>query len=287
MDQIITKQTLLNDIREIGVRKGDLLHLKVSMRSLGKVEGGAEALLEALIDAVGAEGTLVCDSFINSYPLPLKGDLNEYLVDDMTPTYAGAFARVMVNHPDNVRSLHPIKKFSAIGARAEELMLSHRAGDFAYEPLRILAEEGAKNLTIGKNVVGVGTTHVAVHLMGFKRKKPAEGVVYKDDTGELKVFRVDWNGGHGDFLKFKPLYAAQGGIIKKADIGMAESILTDMKKTLEIEIEKLKEDPTFFFCDDPACKSCRLSWEHSTGNPLSVYFHLGINKIKKILKKAK
>jgi len=285
MEEKQTKAGLISDLKVIGIQPGELLHIKVSMRSLGKIEGGAEALLEALIEVVGTEGTLVCDSFINSYPLPFKGDLKQYLVDDITPTYAGAFARTMVNHPDNVRSQHPIKKFSAIGKRAKELMLNHTVGCYAYEPLLIMAQEGAKNLTIGKNVQGVGTTHVAVHLVGLQRKKPKEGVVYRDEDGELQEYRVDWNGGHGNFLKFKPLYEAKGGIIKRADIGKAESILTDMKKTLEIEIEKLKEDPAFFFCDNPACKSCRLSWDHSTGKLFEVYYHLARAKVRKIISK--
>ena len=287
MEEKQTRAGLISDLKAIGIKPGELLHLKVSMRALGKIDGGAEALLEALIEVVGNEGTLVCDSFINSFPLPFKGDLKQYLVDDMTPTYAGAFARTMVNHPDNIRSQHPIKKFSAIGKRAEELMLNHTVDCFAYNPLLIMAQEGAKNLTIGKNVQGVGTTHVAVHLVGLQRKKPKEGVVYRDKDGELKEYRVDWNGGHGNFLKFKPLYETRGGIIKTAAIGKAESILTDMKKTLEIEIAKLKEDPAFFFCDDPACKSCRLSWDHSTGNIIEVYYHLARAKVRKILAKSK
>jgi aminoglycoside 3-N-acetyltransferase len=287
MEAIYSQAQLISDLEAIGVKKGELLHLKVSMRALGKVEGGAEGLLTALLEAVGKKGTLVCDSFINSYSLPFKEDLSNYIVDDMTPTYAGAFARAMVNHPDNVRSIHPIKKFSAIGRRAEELMLSHHAGMFAYEPLRVMSEEGARNLTIGRNVQGVGTTHVAVYLVGLERKKPKEGVVYRDSNGELQEYRVDWNGGHGNFLKFIPLYESQGGIIKRANIGKAESILTDMKRTLEIEIAKLKEDPGFFFCDDPACKSCRLSWDHSTGNILEVYYHLARVKLRKILSNKK
>jgi aminoglycoside N3'-acetyltransferase len=124
MEEKQTRAGLISDLKAIGIKPGELLHLKVSMRALGKIDGGAEALLEALIEVVGNEGTLVCDSFINSFPLPFKGDLKQYLVDDMTPTYAGAFARTMVNHPDNIRSQHPIKKFSAIGKRAEELMLN-------------------------------------------------------------------------------------------------------------------------------------------------------------------
>lgn len=36
MSSLITKQELISDLLNIGVKKGDLLHLKVSLRSIGK-----------------------------------------------------------------------------------------------------------------------------------------------------------------------------------------------------------------------------------------------------------
>jgi aminoglycoside N3'-acetyltransferase len=55
----LTKEDLVKDIRALGVKEGDLLHLKVSMKSIGDVEGGAKTLLDALLEVVGKEGTLI------------------------------------------------------------------------------------------------------------------------------------------------------------------------------------------------------------------------------------
>lgn len=70
----INKDSLVKDLKAIGVKKGDLLHLKISMRSVGKLNGGANELLDAILESVGDDGTIVSDAFVNVYPLPLSDE---------------------------------------------------------------------------------------------------------------------------------------------------------------------------------------------------------------------
>ncbi len=264
-----SKEKLVEDLKNIGVKKGDILHLKVSMRAIGKVEGGADTLLQALIEAVGEEGTLVSDAFINVFALPLSNEDSKKIADDKTPSYAGVFANKMIQHPKSFRSKHPIQKFSAIGAKAEEYCTKHNDKTGGYALLDFMMDDDAKNLTIGGAVAGVGTTHVAIERLGFVRQIINKGVNYKADNGEIKFAKVDWNGGCGDgFRNFIPLYYEKGGILNSGKIGNSETILTSMNKTIEIEMDKLKEDNSFFFCSNPACYSCRMSWNHSDKNKI-------------------
>ena len=77
---------------------------------------------------------------------------------------------------------------------------------------------------------------------------------YLTEDNTIKAFKVNWNGGCGrGFPKFIPLYV-KAGMAKWVKIGEADALLSSMKGTLHIEIEKLKEDPSFFFCDDVTCK---------------------------------
>ncbi|HPE55898.1 MAG TPA: AAC(3) family N-acetyltransferase [Bacteroidales bacterium] len=266
----INKDSLVKDLKAIGVKKGDLLHLKISMRSVGKLNGGANELLDAILESVGDDGTIVSDAFVNVYPLPLSDEKKKIIADDHTRSYAGAFANAMINHPRMERSKHPIQKFAAIGRLAKELCERHVPGSGGYDLLDEMAMMDAKNLTIGPDVVGVGTTHVAIDQLGFKRKEMNTGALYRNMDGEVKLAKMNWNGGCGrGFPKFYPLYREKGGMLAEGKIGDAESVLTSMKRTLAIEKEKLKEDPRFFFCDDPACYSCRISWDHSSKNYLA------------------
>ncbi len=49
---------LLDDLRKLGVDPGDVLFVHSSFKSLGPVEGGTAAIIAALEQAVGPEGTL-------------------------------------------------------------------------------------------------------------------------------------------------------------------------------------------------------------------------------------
>lgn len=264
-DNLITYKKLVSDFEELGIRKGDTLNIKASLGSIGKVEGGATTLIEALLHVVGDEGTIVTDSFVQCYKLPLKGVAKDKISSVDTPSYAGALANAMIKHPKSVRSKHPIQKFAAIGKRAEELMHNHTPKSYAYDVLRVLIETGGKNLKIGSDekVYGIGTTHVALGSLGYRQKRPKLGVKYKDENEEVKLFVLNWSGaGHG-FNKFIPKYQEAGAVLNQGYIGFAPAKITDMKKTYDVEMEILKKDPSFQLCDDPACVACRLSWEYT------------------------
>jgi aminoglycoside N3'-acetyltransferase len=169
--------------------------------------------------------------------------------------------------------LTPVQKFVAIGKYAEDLCYAHTPESGGYELLVTMTELGGVNLTIGEQVAGVGTTHVAIDILGFKRKQTNAGAMYRNDAGEVKLAKVNWNGGgaHG-FPKFIPLYIEQGGVLGYGPIGKAKGLYTSMQRTLDIEIETLKKNPQFFFCDDPACYSCHMTWEHSPKKKVKFFF---------------
>lgn len=260
----LTKNDLLNELNNLGVKKGDLLNVKASLSSIGYIENGANTLLEALIESVGEKGTIVTDSFVYSYPFPLSNK-NKYKYSNKdTPSYAGALANAMINHPKNKRSNHPIQKFSAIGAMADFLTQNHNHESYAYEVLKLMSTNRGKNLKIGSDikVVGVGTTHVAIGMLELKQKREKSAVRFKDENGEVQTFRPDWSSGCGNgFNNFIPIYDKKGAIIHKGKIGNAEAKITDMKKTLDIEIEEINKNNKSLLCDKNNCIQCQLTWD--------------------------
>lgn len=276
-----SKEKIVDDLKKLGIKSGDLLNLKVSLRSVGKMEDGADTLISALLDVVGMEGTIVTESFVNSYPISYLKRHKQFS-DNNSGSYAGALANAMVKYPGSYRSKHPIQKFCAIGKLAEELTQKHTANDYAYDVLKRMTEMGGKNLKVGPDgkVVGVGTTHVAIGILGFKQNYPSEGIYYLDDNGNEVLFRRDWSGGcEVGFGKFTSLYQKNDGIINRGIIGNAETMLTDMKKTLELELEILSKDPSFFMCGK--CQNCKYSWEFSPRKnfsfilkPLRTYYNI-------------
>ncbi len=282
----MNKESLIRDLKKLGVKPGDLLYIKASMRSIGKVDGGVEAFIEAVLDVIGKEGTLVVSSFVKVYPLSYLKKHPEIVNDLNTHSYAGAVANVIMKMPDVVFSRHPVQKFAAIGRQAEELMLAHTENSYAYDPLRRMSEIGGKGLILGKDVIGVGTTHVAVGLLGYQQKRPKVGVRFKNDNGEVKIFSLDWAGMCSTSIyNMVPEYArVPGAVISEAKVGNADTKLTDMKKTLEIELDLLGNDQKYMDCGDKNCFQCQLSWDFSKGSPWTYFFRNLIHFNKKNLK---
>jgi aminoglycoside N3'-acetyltransferase len=274
------KTQLVEHLKNIGISYGCLLHLKVSLKSIGEIEGGANALIEALIEVVGQAGTIVSNGFICSYTLPLSKRHSKIISNQLSPSYAGALANAMISHPKMERSHHPIQKFVAIGAQAKELMEAHTPESGAYDVLNDLIDKGALNLTIGDKLNIGGTAHVSIIKTGLKKVMIPMGVNYKDASGNIILFNVNWIGGcTKGFIKFNPHFKA-AGIVLEGKIGNAPAFLTRMRDTLKIESEIINRDPSFFFCDDPTCKDCRLRWEHSQGTWLGVKYHSAMKIIK-------
>jgi len=84
-------------------------------------EGGADAVIDALLDAVGSGGTV-------SVPTHTFRDVNaRQPVFDYrtTPCCVGRVPETFRRRPDALRSLHPTHSCAAIGPRSEELLRDH------------------------------------------------------------------------------------------------------------------------------------------------------------------
>ncbi len=268
----ITKDALINEIREAGIEEGDILNLMISLKSIGWVQGGAVTVIEAFLDVIGPKGTIVTDSFV-----PVKSlrylKKHTYLTDDKTPSYAGAVANAILLFPQVKRSKHPIQKFAIIGKYADEFAENHTAESYAYDVLKKMSRLRAKKVRIYSPLDGVsiGTTHVAIGILGFQQKRLKYGVHYQVGDNPKKLFLVNWAGGcSAGFNKLLPEYEKNGAVLYKGKVGQANIIVTDMEKTLDWEVAQGKKNPQFFFCDNPACVDCRLSWKFSKGNLLKV-----------------
>ena len=56
---LVTRDTLAGQLRELGVRRGEILLVHSSLKALGWVCGGPVAVVQALLDTLGPDGTLV------------------------------------------------------------------------------------------------------------------------------------------------------------------------------------------------------------------------------------
>lgn len=187
MDQHLphTVVSLTADLRGIGVAPGDIVMLHSSMRSLGYVAGGPQSVVQALLDVLGEDGTLVVPAHTpdNSDPAgwqhPPVPQSWWPVIREGTPGYdpartpsrwMGRIAETVRTWPGAIRSDHPQVSCAALGRRAAEIVASHPLDD----PHGDGSPLGAINRLDGK-VLLLGCDHgtnTSLHLAETRQPSP-------------------------------------------------------------------------------------------------------------------
>nr|GID86762.1 AAC(3) family N-acetyltransferase [Actinoplanes derwentensis] len=137
-----------------------------SVRSLGFVVGKVQAVVQALLEALGPTGTLVVPTHtpFNSDPAgwrnppvpaawwPIIREQSPGFDPACTPSrHMGVLAETVRTWPEAVRSVHPYVSFAALGAKAAVIVDDHSLEDGLGEksPLGALYREHGKVLLLG------------------------------------------------------------------------------------------------------------------------------------------
>lgn len=142
-----------------------------ALSSFGPVQGGAHAVIRALMDTVGPQGTLLMPSFNHGAPFEPGGP--GVFDPRQTPTTNGKVPDTFWRMPDVYRSLNPTHAFAAWGRDACRYVSQHHLTLTMGEdsPLGLLAREGGFQLNLGTSHV----TSTAKHLAETMRRVPCLG----------------------------------------------------------------------------------------------------------------
>lgn len=138
--KLVLKKDMLEALRAVGVKKGQTIMVHTSLSSLGFVCGGAQTVIEALLECVGEEGTVMmpAQSWKNLDPeagvhweeprewwQAIRDNWPAY-DKDITPTNTmGAVAEMFRKWPGALRSDHPARSVAAYGKYAQYLTENH------------------------------------------------------------------------------------------------------------------------------------------------------------------
>lgn len=163
---LCTKATLATAFPDSGLAAGDTVLLHSSLSKIGWVCGGAEAVILALLEVLGSEGTLVVPTHSADNSDPAKWEQppvpKEWwdTIRQNTPVFnprttrtraMGAIAELARTFPGVLRSSHPQTSFAAIGPRAKFITDGHQLDSMLGEnsPLARLEELDAKLVLLG------------------------------------------------------------------------------------------------------------------------------------------
>ncbi len=71
MQKSLTKKAIIHDLKKLGLERGIAVEVHSSLKSIGFVEGGAQTVINALMDVVSEEGAIVMSAYLVTPLIPL------------------------------------------------------------------------------------------------------------------------------------------------------------------------------------------------------------------------
>jgi len=196
----LKRETLVAHLAGLGVGSCTPVMVHASLRKTGPIDGGADTLIDALIEAQGRDGTLV---------MPLgseDGDVFDALTS-RAEAEIGVLAEVFRQREGVRVNDHPAARFAARGPLAAELLEPIPLNDYygPGSPLSRFALLGGWVLRLGANVDTVTLTHWAEYLADVPGKRRVRRRYVRADTGEQWIESLDDSQGitdwpHGDYF---------------------------------------------------------------------------------------
>ncbi|MFS4096350.1 aminoglycoside N(3)-acetyltransferase [Streptomyces sp. AF1A] len=240
---LVTRDTVAAQLRTLGVRSCEILLVHSSLSSLGWVNGGAVAVVQGLLDALGPAGTLVVpaqstelsDPALWSRP-PVPEEWWDVIRATMppydpltTPTRGiGVIPETVRTWPGALRSAHPHTSFAALGPHAREITDGHapdcRLGE--HSPLARLEKLGARVLLLGAGYDACTSFHLAEYrtpapLVDVGRPAPGGGW---ETLTEVSISSERFDELGHDFERDRPVVRGKVGAADVRLFSLAEAV---------------------------------------------------------------
>lgn len=252
----VVEEDIVLALKQLGLENVSLIGVHSSLSSFGYVEGGADTVIDALLEVVGREGTIVMPTHsANLDKVELRpeeraaGVLWLYRIQPYdpkeTPCTTGTIPETFRKRKDVTRSLHPVFSVAATGPKAEEIIEEGR--DNVLKAWKKLLELDGYILLIGVDL-GVCT---AMHLVEERVELP-QHILEKITPPKWFVEKYpedqwEWDfAPYPEFSKMEDL-CLDHGIMKTTKIGDATLKLVKLRDLIDLYEEYLKGNPDIFY----------------------------------------
>ena len=255
----IIQSEIAEALRGVGLQSGDSVMVHTSLGKIGYVCGGAQAVIEALIETVGEGGTIMMptQSWKNLDPeTGVHWDADEADWDRIrenwpaynkaiTPTNTmGAVAEMFRSWPGVVRSDHPARSVAAWGKHAQYLTLNHDLSDIFGDrsPIGKLYELDGKVLLIGVDYDKNTSIHLADVRAGYPGKHTCveHSAVTENGKRVWKAYETLFVDGE-DFIEIGAEFEAAHPV-NTATIGGAKVRLMKQRELVDFAVEWIEKN---------------------------------------------
>lgn len=257
---MVTTLQIKDRLQSVGLKAGDHLLVHSSLRQIGPIDGGADALIDALLETVDAGGTVAMPTFNYSHPLPTP-----YFHASSTPSRAGTLTEIFRKRSKTVRSLHPTHSVAAQGRSAPQFLAEHlKHGAFNVgSPIDRMAKAGAYVLLIGVTHLANSCIHIGESYAGIKKFYREEGdppiTKIRLPDGTIIEYELDCSASCSMAFNSVEYPLRQQGLITDLAIGHADSFLMKGEDVIKTVVEILQDKRDALLCNRDSCRPCRMS----------------------------
>jgi aminoglycoside 3-N-acetyltransferase len=252
----VSREQLVSGLRALGLQAGDHVLAHSALSSFGHVEGGAQTVVDVLVDLIGPHGTLVMPYF---YPL------YEGIFDYAHPPapYTGAVPQLLRRRAGAILSVHPSHPVVALGPAAAQITADHFQVSAVGRgsPIDRLAKMGGKVLLLGvrqsaNTTLHTGEAYAGVPYWGQPRpNRPAGRQMLLPNGRQVWVPLPETPGDSAGFPRIEP-FLVERGLIQFGAIGRARCRLISGQPLIDAVVEYLRQDPAGLLCEQPDCAYC-------------------------------
>jgi aminoglycoside 3-N-acetyltransferase len=259
----LSREAIVSDLRALRLEAGALVLVHSSLSSLGWVESGAQTVIDALLEAVSPDGTVLVPTLTGTIQ---HGPEHPPIFDPRaTPCWTGTIPETCRRHPAARRSRHPTHSVAAVGPATDWLIAGHEysdtpcAGD---SPYGRLADTGGFILLLGVTHDSNTSLHMVEELAGVPyhmQREPAPARVARPDGAweEIPTRLHLWRW-ERDFPRVEPLLL-EVGVQRTGMVGQARGRLVDARAMRDLLLPLLRRDPLFLLSD-----AARAAYEQSS-----------------------
>ncbi|RLI18665.1 aminoglycoside 3-N-acetyltransferase [Candidatus Bathyarchaeota archaeon] len=261
----ITKSRLISDLKKLGVSPSDTIMLHASVKAIGWIVGGPDVVIQALLDVLGEEGTLMMYVGWEDSPWEASFSIAEWPEEwqkaywEEFPPFNPVTSRAnrkwsilteyLRTWPGAYRSANPEASCAAVGAKAKWLTENHplQYGYGPGSPLAKLCEAKGKVLLLGAPFSSITLLHHAEHLAKVPNKLVVRYKVPILQNGRkvwVEVEEFDTCGNvlpnTEEYFEAIPREFLTSGKMRSSKVGMAQSYLFDAAEFVEFAVKWLE-----------------------------------------------